>query len=202
MTNLLIHAIEKNQQHSLSACGVDTTPLDVLSDWDYSKVTCPDCLDRVYTPGGGRLNAELAADLKTVNEVIKAGHQAGVHGCDLTAATALDRVCVALVAFTLASDQDEVQRERADVAEAERDQLRMSVAALTRAGEQYDAIGEYRQLPAAMHDAVSDVILDALPGQGDRHDALHKARMALLALEMKPLDTPAPPAADTPQEKP
>lgn len=101
--DLLIHAIEQHQTHSLSACGVDTTPLDVLSDWDHSKVTCPDCLDRVYTPGGGRLNDELAADLKTVNAAIKAGHQAGVHGCDLTAATALDRVCVALTAFTLAA---------------------------------------------------------------------------------------------------
>lgn len=39
----LIHEIEVNQPHSLSACGVDTTPRDVLSDWDLSKVTCPKC---------------------------------------------------------------------------------------------------------------------------------------------------------------
>ncbi len=70
--------------------------------------------------------------------------------------------------------------------ETERSELYRTISDLTRSVDGYDAIGEYRQLPKAMHDAVSDVILDALPGEGDRHDALHKARMALLALEMKP----------------
>ncbi len=42
---LLIHAIEVDQQHSLAACGIDTTPRDVLSDWDRSKVSCHRCLE-------------------------------------------------------------------------------------------------------------------------------------------------------------
>lgn len=41
---LLIHAIEADQQHPLATCGIVTTPRDVLSDWDLSKVTCPECL--------------------------------------------------------------------------------------------------------------------------------------------------------------
>lgn len=44
-TELLIHAIDEEQQHPLAACGVDTTPVGTLSDWDPAKVTCAECKD-------------------------------------------------------------------------------------------------------------------------------------------------------------
>ena len=47
---LLIHAIDENQRHPLAACGEDTTPMGVLSDWDAAKVTCVECRLNASTP--------------------------------------------------------------------------------------------------------------------------------------------------------
>lgn len=44
--DLLIHAIEGGID-PLSACGVDTTSKEVLSDWDLAKVTCQKCLAKL-----------------------------------------------------------------------------------------------------------------------------------------------------------